>query len=83
MAALHGGRTTPLLPEVVRIEADDGFDRVAAELRPVHGIQLITADPVAPGYGFIHELAGPFEFEGAIDGRTTVGSGLGIFEHVD
>ena len=83
MAALHGGRTTPLLPEVVRVEADDGFDRVVAELRPIHGIQLITADPAAPGYGFIHEMAGPFEFETAIDGSTTVGSGLGIFEHVD
>ena len=45
-------------------------------------IQLITADPVAPGYGFIHELAGPFEFESAIDGSTTI-AGNGIFEHVD
>ena len=83
MAALHAGRMAPHLPGVVRIEADDGVDSVKAEFRPIHGLQLIAGDPVVPGYGFIHELAGTFTFESRLDGVSATGSGLGVFEHVD
>ena len=83
MAALHGGRLQPRLPELVGVVADDGIDRIEVELAPVHGCQLITADPVVPGYGFIHELMGRFTYRGRVDGAAISGSGLGVFEYVD
>jgi hypothetical protein len=83
MAALHGGRNGPMLPELVGVVADDGVDRIEVEFQPVHACQLITADPMVPGYGFIHELMGRFTYRGRVDGIDVAGSGLGVFEYVD
>ena len=83
MAALHSGRMAPALPASIRMQADDGVDRIEAEFTPKHACQLITADPVVPGHGFIHELLGTFDFEGSVDGVAVGGHGLGVVEHVD
>lgn len=83
MAALHGGRSHPRLPARIQVVADDRIDRIEIEMSVEDVCQLITADPARPGYGFIHEMTGPFGYDVLAAGRRFSGSGMGVFEHVD
>lgn len=83
MAALHTDRAAPRLPAIVRVSADDGHDSVELEFLAAAAVQLITADPVRAGYGYIHELAGSFQLSGRLDGTELAASGLGVLEYVD
>jgi hypothetical protein len=83
MAALHQGRARVRLPRTARISADDDKCSLAIEYTGRSALQVITADPITNGYGFIHEIAGEFECrykngEGCFTGR-----GLAILEYVD
>jgi len=83
MAALHQDRAAPDLPASVRIEAREGGDDVAVDFRVDGAGQIIAADPVRRGYGFIHELPGTFRCRGRVGGTELSAEGLGVFEHVD
>jgi hypothetical protein len=83
MAALHAARRFPRLPARVLVEADDGYDRVELDARFTDATQLITAEPARPGYGFIHELLGCFDYRVRLDGEERSGEGLAAFEYVD
>jgi hypothetical protein len=83
LAALHTDRARPRLPAEVRIDADDGRAHVRIAFRPRAAAQLITVEPMRPGFGFIHELPGSFVSSGQANGRDLGAQGLGIFEHVD
>ncbi len=83
MAALRSDRRRPKLPEVVRIEANDGNVNVAVELRVEGAAQIICADPAGGGHGFVHELCGPMSYRFSTPSRSWRGEGLGVFEHVD
>jgi hypothetical protein len=83
LAAARQDRARPHLPERITIRADDGFDRCSIRFRPESAAQLIAADPIRRGWGFIHEMAGTFEADVRIGGRTLALRGPGIFEHVD
>ncbi|MDQ3858413.1 MAG: hypothetical protein M3327_08215 [Actinomycetota bacterium] len=83
MAALHTGRARPRLPSVVSFVADDGYDRVELDASLVHAAQIVVAEPVRPGYGFIHELLGTFRYRARIGGVEAEGEGLAAFERVD
>jgi len=83
VAALHQDRVQPHLPARVHVEARDGVDRVELEFVPRAAAQLIAADPVRSGYGFVHELVGEFTASSVIAGRARTVGGLGVFEFVD
>ena len=82
LAALHQERMEMALPSVVRIQGDDGLDHMEIAFRAHSSTQLITGDPIVPGYGFIHELPGEFEATGETRGQRFQHSGLGVFEYV-
>jgi hypothetical protein len=83
LAAARQDRARPRLPARVTVIADDGIDRCELRIRPRHAAQLIAADPVRPGYGFVHELSGEFAAVGRIAGTEFETDGLAVFEHVD
>ena len=83
LAALHTDRARPALPAEVHVGVDDARGRVRLRFAAAAAAQLITAEPAERGYGFIHELPGEFEADGAIDGAGFDVAGLGIYEHVD
>jgi hypothetical protein len=82
-AALHQQRLRPRLPRRLTVQARDGKDRVDLEFEAWSAAQLVTADPATRGYGFIHEIAGRFEYSGLAGGEPMSGAGLAIVEHVD
>ena len=83
LAALHQDRAAPRLPGRVTVRCDDGADRVELEFRPRACAQLIAADPIERGYGFVHELVGELSYVSRVQGQTGEGTGLGVFEYVD
>ena len=83
LAALHQDRAQPRLPKHVHVRANDGFDQLELEFTAHAAAQLITADPMKRGYGFIHELPGGFVCTGRIGSADVSARGLGIFEYVD
>ena len=83
MAALHQGRARVRLPRTARINADDGKCSIAIEYTGRSALQVITADPITSGYGFIHEIAGEFECEYKNGDGCFTGRGLAILEYVD
>ena len=83
MAALQAGRRRPRLPTVVRVTADDGYDRLELRFEVSGAAQIIAADPHRRGYSFNHELVGRFAGHGRTGGRSWRLRGLGVFEHVD
>jgi hypothetical protein len=83
MAALHQDRAQPRLPKHVNLHADDGVNQLELQFTAQAAAQVIVADPMKRGYGFIHEIPGVFWSSGRI-GRTDVTTqGLAIFEYVD
>ena len=82
LAALHQDRAEPRLPATVLIRVEDGFDRIEITFRARGAAQVIAADPVVPGYGFIHEMPGEFVASGRLNGHAIAHSGLAVFEYV-
>lgn len=82
MAALHQDRARPWLPHRVRLRASDGIDRLDLSFTTRAAAQLIAADPVQRGYGFVHELVGSFAVQGTVAGQSCDCEGLGVFEYV-
>lgn len=82
LAALHQDRLSPRLPTQLVVGADDGRDWVRVEFAVAASAQLIAADPALSGYGFLHELAGTFDFAFRIRSETSRGSGIGMVEFV-
>jgi hypothetical protein len=83
MAALHQDRAKPSIPHRVRIRATDGIDDIELTFTARAAAQLIAADPVQPGYGFVHELVGAFTVRGILAGERCDADGLGVFEYVE
>ena len=83
LAALHSDLARPRLERTLLLRADDGTDRVEIRFTARAAAQIIAGDPVEPGYGFIHELVGEFEFTARVGGREEAGAGLAVVEHVD
>jgi hypothetical protein len=82
LAALHQDKAHVHLPNMLKFTANDGIDRVELLFSARSAAQLIVADPVVKGYGFIHEIVGEFICSGNIDETTVTGSGLGVLELV-
>ncbi len=82
LAALHADIAAPHLDRALHVRADDGTDRVEIRFTAGAAAQIIAGDPVEPGYGFIHELVGEFEFAASICGREDAAAGLAVVEHV-
>jgi hypothetical protein len=80
LASLHADRGDPGLPSLVRVTANDGVDWIEIEFRAHAAAQLVTAEPMRRGYGFIHELAGEFRCEGQVAGVALASDGLGVVE---
>ena len=83
VAALHQDRVHPRLPSRVHVLARDGVDRVELEFHARGGAQLIAADPVRSGYGFVHELVGDFTAVMTMGGVDRAVAGAGVVEFVD
>jgi hypothetical protein len=83
VAALHHDRSSPRIPGRLEVVAGDGAGRVELEFEARAAAQLVAADPARRGYGFVHELVGPFRYAGALDGVEAGGSGLAVVEYVD
>lgn len=83
LAALHSDLAAPRLERSLLLRADDGTDRVEIRFTARAAAQIIAGDPVEPGYGFVHELVGEFEFAARIGGSEEAGAGLAVVEHVD
>jgi hypothetical protein len=83
MAALHGERRAAHLPAETTISAYDGFDTLTVTQRHQDSVQIITADPVVSGSGFIHEMAGSFEVVGRVGGASVSDGGRGVGERVN
>lgn len=82
LAALHQDRAWLRLPRRLRITAGDGLDRITLDFNGHAAAQLIMADPIVRGYGFIHEIAGEFSCAGVLGDQAISGTGLGVFEYV-
>ena len=82
LAALHQDRVQPWLPHRVAIRAGSGLDWVRIEFCGRAAAQLIAADPMKRGYGFIHEIVGNFSAEGRVRDRDVSTRGLAVFEYV-
>ncbi len=83
MASLHKDRSSPLLHRRVSIEVKSGFDWFRLEFSMESAIQLILAEPMRQGYGFIHELCGEFTLRGKLEQVELDHHGLGVFEYVE
>jgi hypothetical protein len=84
LAALHDDRRRPRLPSGVHIAARAGKDVVDLEFTCRSVVQLILADPVAPGgYSFLHEMSGRFRASGRIAGKPLEIEGLGMLERLE
>ena len=83
LAALHQDRAQPRLPGRLEVRVDDGIDRFRISFQPRAAAQLVAADPIVRGYGFIHELPGEFVCSGRVGATSIDGEGLGVLEHVD
>jgi hypothetical protein len=83
LAALHQDRLTPMVPTSLRIVANNGVDDVAIEFVADGATQVVAADPMVHGYGFIHEIAGRFTARGRVGGVDLSSTGLAVIEHVD
>ena len=83
LAALHTDRAAPRLPARLRVRVDDGADHIELEFHARACAQLIAADPVERGYGFIHELVGEFSSASRIGGEEREETGLAVVEYVD
>ena len=82
LAALHQDKARAHLPQVLRFTAADGVDNVELVFSARSAAQLIVADPIVKGYGFIHEIVGEFMCSGNIGDTEVTGSGLGVLELV-
>jgi len=82
LAALHQDKAHAHLPSTLKFTADDGVDRVEVVYSARSAAQLIVADPIVTGYGFIHEIVGEFSCNGSIAETELKGSGLGVLELV-
>lgn len=83
MAALHQDRARSRVPKTIHIAAEDGRERVEIEFSGRSALQVVAADPIATGYGFIHEIAGDFRYLCRLAGEELTGSGLAMVEYVD
>ena len=83
MAALHQDRGAPRLPSTLVVTADDGHDAVTVEFTARGAAQLILADPVQRGYGFLHELVGSFRCQGRVGGSPFAAEGLSVVEYLN
>jgi hypothetical protein len=83
VGALHADRVAPRLPAQIQVVADDGIDHVVVDFRVRASAQIIAADPMRRGAGFINESVGEFSATLSIDGRTSEATGLGVLEYVD
>ena len=83
LAALHGDRAAPRLPDRLHVRANDGADHVELEFHARASAQLIAADPAEPGYGFVHELVGEFSAVSRLRGVEREETGLAVVEYVD
>ncbi|MEP6691321.1 MAG: hypothetical protein ABJD07_09200 [Gemmatimonadaceae bacterium] len=83
LAALHGDDRAPRLAEFVRVCGSDGIDHVDVEFRARASAQIITADPMRRGFGFINQRVGAFSAALSIGGAHSEASGLAVVEFVD
>ena len=83
LAALHGDRVAPRLAARVHVSGGDGIDRVEVEFQAHATAQIIAADPMRRGYGFINETVGEFSATVSIGGQASEAHGLAVMEHVD
>lgn len=82
LAALHPDHARPRLPGGLTVAGDDGIDAVELEFTARAAVQLVAADPVRPGYSFIHELVGGFTAAGRLGGAAFACAGLAVVEYV-
>jgi hypothetical protein len=82
LAALHPDHARPRLPAGLTVTGGDGIDAVELEFTARAAVQLVTGDPVRPGYSFIHELVGGFSAAGRLEGAAFACSGLAVVEYV-
>lgn len=82
LAALHPDHARPRLPAGLAVTGSDGIDAVELEFTARAAVQLVTGDPVRPGYSFVHELVGEFSAEGRLEGAAFACSGLAVVEYV-
>jgi hypothetical protein len=83
VAALRSDRASPQLPSRMVITALEGNDRLRLLFDARAAAQLIAADPMRPGYTFLHELVGSFTASGEVLGQEVASSGLAVVEYVD
>ncbi len=60
---------------------DDGRDHGRISFDVAGAAQIVCAEPVAPGVGFIHELCGAGTWTASFGGAQTEGTVLGVVEH--
>ena len=82
LAALHGDRAHPSLPERVVVSARDGFDALELTFTVRAAAQLVAAEPTRRGYSFIHELVGAWQARRRGISGSYDSAGLGVFEWV-
>jgi hypothetical protein len=83
LAALHQDRMRSNLPSVMHMSAYSGSDWVDVEFRSKSALQLVTAEPLAPGYGFVQEITGEFTCVGKMGAVDLSGTGSAVIEYVD
>jgi hypothetical protein len=79
-AALHADRRRPRLPGALHLTARCGGELLELEFGCRAVAQLILADPVVPGYSFLHEMSGHFQAHARVSGRDSSFRGLGMVE---
>lgn len=82
LAAIHPDRRTLDLPRRVTLVGESARARFELVFDADTAAQLLLADPMRPGFGFINEVAGTCRLSAVLDQKQLRTKGIGIFEYV-
>ncbi|NOD88202.1 MULTISPECIES: hypothetical protein [unclassified Ruegeria] len=83
LAAIHPDRRAPDLPRRVTLQAESRTARFELHFEAETVAQLLLADPMRPGSGYINELAGRCHLVASLDRALLRAEGCGVFEYVE
>ncbi|MGC3939674.1 hypothetical protein ACOTTU_17860 [Roseobacter sp. EG26] len=82
LAAIHPDRRLSDLPRQLVLRGDNPNARFELVFETDGAAQLLLAEPMRPGMGFINEIAGRCKLSCVIGQKSISATGLGIFEYV-
>lgn len=83
LAAIHPDRRSPDVPQRVILRGDGPSARFELSFKAHTIAQLLLAEPMRPGAGFINEVTGTCTLSAQLDQELVRAEGVGVFEYVE